>query len=379
MNPLLHINMKYPVMKNLNYIHLALSGALLLSLVGCGSKETKDELTMVDAPAPVETFHLQKDKFSTNIQIPGELIAYQQVDLYAKVTSFVKELKVDIGSEVKEGDLLIVLEAPELTSQMNAAESRLKSQEATFSASSANYNRLVETSKTPGTVSQNDLDLAAAKKNSDQANLDAARAGSKEIAVMKSYLEIRAPFSGVISSRNVNLGAYVGPSGKGSEFPLFTLQQQKQLRLAVSIPEAFTGYLKQDDEISFKVRSLPGEIFKAKVKRLAGALDLRLRSERIEMNVTNEDKKLLPGAVAEVSIPLMAKDSTFVVPKTALINSAEGVFVVKVNGDKAQRVSVKKGRDINDKIEIFGDLQLNEILVLKASEEIKDGQILKLK
>jgi RND family efflux transporter MFP subunit len=362
-----------------NYITTALSGLALMGILsGCGasaheSDASKSSATAEEALAPVETFALKKDKFSTTLRIPGELIAYQQVDIYAKVTSFVKELKVDIGSEVSEGQLLMILEAPELSSQMLAAESRLKSQEAIYTASNANYNRLVETSKTPGTVSQNDLDMAQAKKSSDLANLEAARAGSKEISTIKGYLEIRAPFSGIITARNVNLGAYVGPAGKGSEFPLLTLQQQKQLRLAVSVPEAYTGYLKPEDEIRFSVRSQPSEIYKAKVKRMAGALDLRLRSERVEMDVMNDNKRLLPGTVAEVSIPLTAQDSTFVVPKSAIVNSAEGIFVIRVVNGKAQRVTVKKGRDINDQSEVFGELRLNDRLITKASEEIKEG------
>lgn len=364
-------------MTKIKYISAAVSGFLLLNLLSSCAAKNHEEEKAAAAPAVTETFLLQKNKFSTTLQLPGELIAYQQVDLYAKVTSFVKELKADIGTEVTEGQLLIVLEAPELFSQMAAAESRLRSQEATYAASNASYNRLVETSKTPGTVSQNDLDLSQAKKNSDLANLEGARASSKEIGVMKSYLEIRAPFNGVITSRNVNLGAYVGPSGKGSEFPLFTLQQQSQLRLAVSIPEAFTGYLNQEDEISFRVRSQPGDVFKAKVKRMAGALDLRLRSERIEMDVMNADKKLLPGTVAEVSIPMVAKDSVFVVPKTALVNSSEGTYVIKVNNNITERVTVKKGRDLDDKSEVFGPLHVNDKLLVKASEEIRDGSVVK--
>jgi membrane fusion protein (multidrug efflux system) len=341
-------------------------------LQSCASHEKKDEKP-VAATVTVETFLLQKDKFSTSLQLPGELIAFQQVDLYAKVTSFVKELNVDIGSEVTAGELLMTMEAPELNSQLSAAESRLKSLEANYTASSANYNRLTEAGKTPGTVSQNDLDQATARKNADYSNLEAAKASYKEIGVMKSYLEIRAPFSGIISSRNVNPGAYVGPSGKGSELPLLTLQEQKHLRLSVSIPEAYTNFLKANDVITFKVKSLPAETFTASVKRMAGALDLHLRSERVEMDMMNADKKLLPGMVAEVSIPLSSKDSSFVVPKSALVNSNEGIYVIKVVTNKTLRVPVKKGREIHEKIEIFGDLVLNEQLLTKANEEIKDG------
>jgi len=305
--------------------------------------------------------------------LPGELLAYQQVDIYAKVTGFVKELKVDIGSEVTEGQLLVSLEAPEIASQLSAAESRLKSLEAVYTASNANYNRLLETSKTPGTISQNDIDQATAKRNSDAANLEAAKASYKEISEMKAYLEIRAPFSGIVTARNVNIGAYVGPAGKGSEFPLLTVQEQKQLRLAVSIPEAYTGYLTNNEEVKFKVRSFPGKDFSANIKRMSGALDVKLRAERVEMDVQNNDKKLLPGMIAEVTVPLSGNDSTFVIPKAALVNSTEGVYVIRAVDGKAQHVAVKKGREVNDKVEIFGDLHVNDKLISKASEEMRDG------
>lgn len=357
---------KLPILVNAFLIAVAFSS--------CSSSESKEkEEDAGKAPAATETFALQKTKFSSDLKLPGELIAYQQVDIYAKVTGFVKELKVDIGSEVTEGQLLVSLEAPEISSQLNAADSRLKSLEAVYTASNANYNRLIETSKTPGTISQNDIDQATAKKNSDAANLEAAKASYKEISETKNYLEIRAPFSGIVTARNVNTGAYVGPAGKGSEFPLLTIQAQKQLRLAVSIPEAYTGYLTNDEEVKFSVRSFPGQSFKANVKRMSGALDVKLRAERVEMDVANENKKLLPGMIAEVSVPLAGTDSTFVIPKNALVSSTEGVYVIKVVDNKAVQVPVKKGREVQDKVEIFGDLNINDKLIAKPSDEMRNG------
>jgi membrane fusion protein (multidrug efflux system) len=190
---------------------------------------------------------------------------------------------------------------------------------------------------------------------------------------MKSYLEIRAPFNGIITARNVNPGAFVGPSGKGSELPLLTLQEQQKLRLALSVPEAYTPFIRVNDEISFTVKSLPERVFKARVKRKAGALDLKLRAERIEMDVTNTGKVLLPGMVAEIRLPLTSSDSSFVVPKSALVSSNEGVYVIRVKDHKTERVTVKKGRDIKDRTEVFGDLQRDDLLLTKANEEIKDG------
>ncbi len=350
--------------------------AFAVVLTSCNHEVKKDPALAEKAPE-IKTFALSRQKMATSLRMPGELIAYQQVDLYAKVSSFVKTLKADIGSEVEKGQLLMTLEAPEMASQVAAAESRLKSQEAVYTASKANYDRLFETSKTPGTISKNDLDQAIAKRNSDLAQFNAAKASYKEVGSIQNYLEIRAPFSGVISARNVNLGAYVGPSGKGSEFPLFTLQEQKHLRLAISIPELYIGYLKEGDEVSFTVKSQPSETFTAKIKRLSGALDPRLRAERVEMDVPNPGKKLLPGMVAEVAIPLPAIEGTFIVPKTAVVESAEGIYVIKNENNKAVKVAVKKGRENDDKLEIFGDLKEGDQLVAEASEEIHSGMPIK--
>ena len=307
-------------------------------------KKTETKQTAAEAPA-TEVFPLQKGRLSSSLQIPGELIAYQQVDLYAKENSFVKKLYVDVGSEVTAGQLLVTMEAPGTEFSISRRTINIKSREAIYMASKANYDRLYETSQTPGTISPNDLEQAAARKNSDFAQLEAAKAAYKQIAETQNYLQIRAPFSGVITARNVNPGAYVGPSGKGSELPLFTLQEQKRLRLVISVPEAYTGYLNHKNEVSFTVKALPNQQFKAQVKRMAGAIDSRLRSERIEMDVVNNDKKLLPGMVAEVNLPLPANDSTFIVPKSAVVNSTESVFVIRVVNNKAEWVDVKTGRE----------------------------------
>ncbi|MGZ3821873.1 MAG: efflux RND transporter periplasmic adaptor subunit [Mucilaginibacter sp.] len=330
----------------------------------------------VEIPA-VELISVEKGKLSSTIAVPGELIPYQQVDLYAKVNSYVKKLLVDIGSEVHGGQLLAILEAPEINSQLASAESRIKQQEAVYYASKATYDRLFNTSKTPGTVSENDLEQAEAKKNSDLANVEAAKSSYKEVAANLDYLQIRAPFDGVITSRNVNLGAYVGPAGKGSDLPLFVVQDQKRMRLVISVPELYTGGLSNKSEVSFSVKALPNQKFKAKVMRLAGALDEKLRSERLEMDVYNKDKKLLPGMYADVDVPVPARDSTFIVAKTAVVTSTEKVFVVRVTNHRAEWVNVKKGFQSGDKMEVYGDLKPGDKLVKTATDEIRDGSKVK--
>ena len=359
-----------------------LAGLGLLGLLqSCTSSngEPTNKKIAAAVVASTEVLPLQKGMLSSSLQLPGELVAFQQVDLYAKENSFVRKLYVDVGSEVKAGQLLATMEAPELNSLEAAAQSRLKSQEALYIASKSNYDRLLETSKTPGTISQNDLDQALAKKNSDFAQWDAAKAQYREVANRKDYLEIRAPFNGVITTRNANPGAYVGPSGKGSEFPLFTLQEQKKLRLVIYVPEAYTGYLGHQDKVNFNVNAFPNEKFSAQVKRLAGALDNRLRSQRIEMDVTNENKKLLPGMVSNVIIPLSTKDSSFILPKTAIVSSQERIFVIKVVNNKVEWVDVKKGRENDGKVEVFGELSAGDLIVKQANEEVRNGSTVTVK
>src|SRR6058998_2112587 len=135
----------------------------------------------------------------------------------------------------------------------------------------------------------------------------------------------------------------------------------------------YTGLLNHRNEVSFNVKSMPEHKFTAKVKRMAGALDERLRSERLEMDVTNNDKKLLPGMYAEVNLPLPANDSTFIVPKSAVVNSTESVFVIRVANNKAEWVDVKTGREANGKVEVYGNLNPGDLILKNATDEIRNG------
>ncbi|MFB9864888.1 efflux RND transporter periplasmic adaptor subunit [Rufibacter immobilis] len=358
------------------FLVFALPFALLLN--GCSSAE-KPQVVAETAPmeAKMETFSLGKDKLKDTLHLPAELVANQEVDIYAKVTSFVKDLKVDVGSEVKAGQLLMLLEAPEISSQLVAARSKVKSLEATYKATKASYERTVEASKTEGAIARDALDQITARKNSDLAQLEAAKAALQEIRAMESYLELRAPFSGVITARNVDKGAYVGPSGKGSQQPLLTLQEQKNLRLVVSVPEANLPYIDPTKEVTFTVRSLPQTTFSGKIKRKAGALDQRLRSERIEIDVANTNKDLMPRMIATARIPLSSKDSTFVVPKMAVIDTDEGIFVLKMEGGEMKKIPVKKGREQNGKVEIYGNLNRGDKLQVKAMPPMIGGAMMK--
>ena len=289
------------ITKNKSVITIALLFAGLGLITACGpSKEEKEDQqqtlqqeSAIDTPA-VQLVSVKKGRLTSNITIPGELTPYLETNIYAKLNSYVKTLLVDIGSQVHKGQLLAVLEAPEINSQLEQAKSHIQQNRAVFIASKAMYDRLFNTSKTPGTVSENDLEQAKAKMESDSANVEAARSQYREVEANLQYLQLRAPFDGVITVRNINMGAYVGP-GSGTNLPLLVLEDHKHLRLVISVPENYTAGLNGKDVVTFTVREVQGEKFSAKVNRLAGSIDERLRSERLEMDVYNNDNKLLPN------------------------------------------------------------------------------------
>lgn len=350
-----------------------MSTPLLMLAASCNGSHAEDETKEARTTVQVKTLVLQKSQLENVLKLPGEIKPFQFADLYAKVNSYVKQVQVDLGSQVSLGQVLATLDAPEMNSQLLGAQSRLHTREAVFRASKANYERLLRTSKVPGTISPNDLDMALSKMSADSAELLAARSAYQEVQRMLDYLVIRAPFSGVISQRNIHPGTYVGPGARGSELPMFRLEEQAKLRLAVAVPEAYTDDLQQAGAVRFTVRSLPGDTFNARVARVAGSLDTKLRTEMLEMDINNKDKKLLPGMYAEAQLPLPGKKDVYVVPKSAIVSNSEKVFVIKIVNNQSKWVPVQRGNEYNGMVEIFGGLNDQDVLVKNASDEIKEG------
>jgi membrane fusion protein (multidrug efflux system) len=348
---------------------------LWIMSASCGANADA-AVTQTPEQITVQTFSLSKGQLTTHMTIPGELRPFQSVDLYAKVNSFVKKLYVDVGSVVKKDQLLVVLEAPEMQDASNTAAQIIQTNKAYYAASRATYERMYKTSKIPGTISPNDLDIAYAKMNSDSSNLMAARSSYNESTNLNRYLEVRAPFDGVISASNLYPGAYAGPAGAGSVIPLLTLQEQAKLRLVIAVPETATDYFKLGDSVHFTVKTLPGKDFTAIVSRVAGALDLQLRTEQLQMDVTNKNKILLPGMFAQVSLDMTNSDQVFIVPESAVTENTKQVFVIRVTKGKTEWVPVKRGRESDENVEIFGALQEGDQLVSTATDELRsDTQV----
>lgn len=362
-------------MKRLTYI---LAGvALALSACNNEKKETAKAAAMLMMMQSFETVAIQKSNPRVSLKLAGELLADQETELYAKVNSYVQKINVDIGDKVSSGQVLMVLDAPEVQAQLATAKSKLNAQEAIYIATKANYDRMFDADKTEGAISKDALDQITAKRLADEAQVNAARSVYNELKAMNNYLVIRAPFSGTVTDRNVDLGAYVGPMGKAADKPLLVIQNNNKLRLSLSVPEASTPYLNIGDTIRFRVKSIPQKMYAAKISRKSGALDMKLRSEKIEADLMNVTQELKPLMVAETNIPLQAGQATFFIPKTALVDANLGIYVIRIENGKTKNVPVAKGRMMPDKVEIFGELSEGDNILLKASEEIEEGTQIK--
>ncbi|AZB10344.1 efflux RND transporter periplasmic adaptor subunit [Chryseobacterium sp. G0162] len=360
-------------MKNILYT------AALLSLMIIPASCSKEKAVPQQEAKPImmasmETVAIKKSNPKVDLKLPGELIPDQETALFAKVQSYVKKINVDIGSYVSAGQVLMVLEAPEIQSQAANAKAKWQSQEAIYASTKSSYDRMYKANETKGAIARDALDQITARKLSDQAQVNAARSAYRELQDINQYLVIRAPFSGIITERNVDLGAYVGPMG-GT--PLMVIQNTSKLRLSLSVSEANVPYLNVGDTISFRVNAIPEKNFKAIISRKSGSLDLKLRSEKIEADFINHSRMLTPFMIAESMIPLQNKEATFFIPRSAVVESNMGIYIIKKDHGKAKFIPVKKGRVLNDTIEVFGDLSEGDQIIKKANEEITEGSLIK--
>lgn len=362
-------------------------------------------LTMIALlPAQAQTIELVpvvRKAVSRTVDLPGEFQPFMNVALYARVQGYVERVLVDRGSVVKQGDLLVALSAPEMKAQIAAgeskvqaadadrlqAESRLASLEATLAAAQATYGRLKTASTTPGAIAGNELEVALQNIESQRAGIQAQRSSiialsNKKTAAeaelqalreMETYLKVTAPFDGVIAERSVHPGALVGPS---AATPLLVLQQVSRLRLVVAVPEESVGGIVRGASVSFFVPAYPTRMFSGTVARIPPGLDVKTRTMPVELDVINKDQALGPGMYSTVHWPVRSMDPGLFVPKTAVVTTTERTFVVRDKNGRAEWVNVQKGATDGDLIRVIGQLQAGEMVVKRATDEMREGTAL---
>lgn len=397
---------------------------ITIALCGCSSTERSNEnnhkseshsSSNKEETATVETVQITAKYLENTLHIPAELIAFRDVAIHPKIQGFVKSVAVDRGSTVRTGQVLIEIVAPELEANYQESQAKFETASAALlqaqsnvanfvaqqeeaqakvEAEEANYKRIQFAAKTAGAIAPVDLEAAEKTLQGSKAHVRAAEqavVGAKSelqvqkgrirsakqalisIGETKAYLTVRAPFDGMITERNVHEGSLV--SSTASSTPMLRIQETAKLRLLVPVPEEDISCIKQGEEMKFTVPAFVGKTFTGTIARISHGLERKTRTMIVELDVPNSSKELEPGMYAEVSWQMRRPYKTLFVPASAVVSANDKTFVIRVKHDKAEKVLISRGQTMGKEVEIVGDLEPGEQVVLRASEEIKTGAI----
>jgi membrane fusion protein (multidrug efflux system) len=363
-----------------------------LALIGCSGSAVQQSQTNGAAGAgssqQVVTASVESQKLDTTLSLPAQVTPYEAVDVYAKVTGFIDAILVDRGSRVKAGEVIVRLSAPELVAQrtqaqagLHSAEAQLAAAQAKFASDQGTYLHMAAAAKTPGVVAGNDLQVSEQTAAADNAqleaasnNVQAAREGSRSITQLESYLDIHAPFDGVVTQRNLHPGALVGPaSGQAGALPIVRIESIDRLRVVVPVPEANAAGVREGQLVAFSVPAYPARTYHAVIARVSHNIDQNTRTMQVELDFRNADVQITPGSFANVEWPVHRSYATLFVPSSAVTTDLQRTFVIRVRQGKTEWVDVKTGAAVNGKIEVFGDLQSGDVVVANATDSIRSG------
>jgi membrane fusion protein, multidrug efflux system len=371
-------------------LSLVLVFGLLLS--GCrSSMEPQPQASQAASDKPpqqVITAPMESQKLDTTTTLPGQIEPYEAVDIYPKVTGFLETIRVDRGSRVKAGEVIIRLSAPELVAQrtqaeasVHSAESQLAAAQAKLASDHGTYLHLEAAAKTPGVVAGNDLLVAEQTAAADGAlveaasnNVQAARDNLRSVTQLESYLEIRAPFEGVVTQRNLHPGALVGPaSGQAGAQPIVRIESIGRLRVVVPVPEEYAAGVQEGQQVTFRVPAYPDRTFHAPIARISHDINQQSQTMQVELDFHNTGAQIIPGSFTSVEWPIHRSYATLFVPSSAVATDLQRTFVIRVREGKAEWVDVKTGVVMNGKTEVFGDLQPSDIVVRNATDSLLSG------
>jgi membrane fusion protein, multidrug efflux system len=359
-------------------------------LAGCNNPTARsgNSTSTAGAPQQVTVVAVESEKLDTTLSLPAQITPYQVVDIYPKVTGFLDTITVDRGSRVHAGELIIRLSAPELLAQRAQAEASLQGAEAQLSSAQAKlasdqgtFQHLAAAAQTPGVVAGNDLQVAEQTATADKAqveaslkNVQAAQSTLRGVSQLESYLEIRAPFDGVVTLRNLHPGALVGPaSGQAGAQPIVQVENIGRLRVVVPVPEAYVAGVREGQKATFSVPAYPGRTFSAPIARISHDITKETRTMQVELEFHNADAQVTPGTFASVEWPIQRAYPTLFAPATAITTDLQRTFVIRVRQGKAEWVDVKSGVTVNGKTEVFGDLKAGDFVVRNATDSIRSG------
>jgi RND family efflux transporter MFP subunit len=311
---------------------------------------------------------------SQEIVLPGNVQPYVTAPIYSRTNGYLQSWYFDIGAHVKKGQLLAVIASPEVDQQLGQSRSNLETAQANLRLAEITRNRYLDLLKTHA-VSQQDADNAVGTYNANKAIVDANQANVKQLEALQSFEKIYAPFDGIITARNTDIGALIDSgSAGGVKTDMFHLSQVDQLRVYVNVPEEYSQATTAGLTADLTLPEFPDRHFTGKLVRTSEAINYATRTLTAEVDVHNPTGQLLSGSYAEVHFKVPGQVSSYILPVDTLLFRKEGLRVAIVKDGKAELVAVTPGRDFGDSIEIVSGLQGSESVITSPPDSITDGE-----
>ena len=322
----------------------------------------------------VSVIHPQANGVQTEIALPGNTQAFDDTPIYARTNGYLKAFFVDIGQRVAKGQLMAVIETPEVDEQLQVAQANFKSAQADLNLANTTSDRYQNLLK-QDSVSKQETDVAVSGALAKRAAADAAEANVRRLQQLQSFERIYAPFSGVVTVRNTDLGALID-AGSGSAQPrdLFRIAATGKLRVFVAVPEVYAPAIADGERVGLTLDEYPGQVFYGMVARNSSAIDQASRTLNVEVDVDNADGKLLPGAYVFAHFRLPQGANTLAVPANALLFRAEGLRVGLVQNGHVHLQPVTIGKDNGSTLTISAGLQASDQVILDPADSLAEGQ-----
>ena len=333
-----------------------------------GAETSQLAVTKVSVVSPKQTAPAQE------IILPGNVQPFISSPIYARTNGYLKNWYVDIGARVKQGQLLAVIDAPEVDQQLAQSLSNLNTAKANLALAEITKNRYEGLIKT-NAVAQQDVDNAVGSYKANQAIVAADEANVKQLQALQSFERIYAPFDGVVTARNTDIGDLIDSGSSGSvKTDLFHIAQPGTLRVYVNVPEEYSQGVKVGMTANLALAEFPGRTVQGKLIRTADAINVTTRTLLIEVDVQNPTGTLLTGSYAEVHLQLPTPASTCLIPVNTLLFRSEGLHVGLVKDGKAEISAVTPGHDFGDQIEIVAGLKANDQIIVNPPDSLVSGQ-----
>jgi RND family efflux transporter MFP subunit len=356
--------------------------AVAISIAAAGifirahSEQAVAQWTEKQAIPTVVLAKLQKGATKQTLTLPGSIQAYNRASLYARVNGYVKSWNKDIGAQVKAGEVLATIDAPDLDQQLAQARATLASAKANYDIAVITANRN-DTLVKKQAVAQQLADQTRADADAKKAIMDADAANVGQLEAMQTFKQIVAPFDGIVTARNIDIGMLINSGSAGQ--PLLEVSDLHRVRIYVHVPQAYVAQVVPGLKSTFEMPQYPGQQFDATVVTMSNAFDLTSRSMLVELQADNTEGKLFPGAYSKVHFQLPTDPNVVRVPATALVPANQGAQVAILDKDNTVMLKpVKLGRDFGDNVEVIAGLDPQDRVIDSPLETLQSGDTVQL-